>query len=222
MAGGVGRTLPRETGMFTLRYEYGHDRIDGSYNTVGGFINVGFQLENLLRGESPFSFPEPVFRSSRDLRRLLGLKVKRNRHQPTATISSRTNALSGCVNPTSPQGPVSVGPGFNNPTGVFLPFPSGCVFTSAYFAGATTVLVDITVTNPGLSTDRINGFWANESSAAAAPAIFVTGKGPTTTFLNVSVSHSIGYLPSGDISGIFFVTAGGSWTLTVSNIRVIH
>jgi hypothetical protein len=79
-----GADLTTRNGMFTLRYEYGHDRIDGDYNTIGGFATVGFQLENLLYGESPITFPEPVFRSPRDLRRLLGLKVKRNWHQPTA------------------------------------------------------------------------------------------------------------------------------------------
>ena len=82
-----GADLTTRNGMFTLRYEYGHDRIDGDYNTIGGFATVGFQLENLLYGESPITFPEPVFRSPRDLRRLLGLKVKRNWHQPTAVTN---------------------------------------------------------------------------------------------------------------------------------------
>lgn len=48
--------------MFSLRYECGHDRIDGYYNTVGGFVTVGFQAENVLKGESPFTMPESVFR----------------------------------------------------------------------------------------------------------------------------------------------------------------
>ncbi len=84
-----GADLTTRDGVFTVRYEYGHDRIDGYYNTVGGFVNVGFQLENLLSGESPFVMPQPVFRSPRDLRRLLGLKVKRNWHQPTAVVMTR-------------------------------------------------------------------------------------------------------------------------------------
>ncbi len=87
-----GADLTTRDGIFTLRYEYGHDRIDGYYNTVGGFVNVGFQLENLLSGESPFTFPEPVFKSPRDLRRLLGLKVKRNWHQPEAVVLARAIA----------------------------------------------------------------------------------------------------------------------------------
>jgi hypothetical protein len=79
-----GADLTTRDGMFSVRYEHGQDRLNGDYNTVGGFVNVGFQLENVLSGESPFTMPEPVFRSPRNLRRLLGLKVKRNWHQPDA------------------------------------------------------------------------------------------------------------------------------------------
>lgn len=52
-----GADLTTRDGVFTLRYEHGHDRIDGDYNTIGGFVNVGFQLENLLSRESPFYPP---------------------------------------------------------------------------------------------------------------------------------------------------------------------
>jgi len=90
-----GADLTTRDGVFTLRYEYGYDPIDGHYNTVGGFVNVGFQLENLLGGESPFSLPEPVFRSPRDIRRLLGLKVKRNWHQATTPSAGWTCRLPG-------------------------------------------------------------------------------------------------------------------------------
>ena len=86
-----GADLTTKNGMFTLRYEHGNDRLNGQYNTVGGFVNVGFQFENVLRGDSPFIMPEPVFRSPRDLRRLLGLKVKRNWHQNEATLGARCN-----------------------------------------------------------------------------------------------------------------------------------
>ncbi len=87
-----GADLTTRDGVFTVRYEYGHDPIDGYYNTVGGFVNVGFQLENLLSLASPFTAPEPVFKSPRDLRRLLGLKVKRNWHQPEAAVLVRSLA----------------------------------------------------------------------------------------------------------------------------------
>ena len=97
-----GADLTTRDGMFTVRYEHGHDRINGDYNTVGGFVTVGFQLENLLNGESPVVMPEPVFKSPRDLRRLLGLKVKRNWHQPEAVVLARALA-----NPTPPPPPPS-------------------------------------------------------------------------------------------------------------------
>jgi hypothetical protein len=84
-----GADLTTKNGMFTFRYEHGYDRLNGDYNTVGGFITVGLQLENLLSFESPFIAPEPVFKSPRDLRRLLGLKVKRNWHQPTSVVVAR-------------------------------------------------------------------------------------------------------------------------------------
>jgi hypothetical protein len=99
-----GADLTTRDGVFTLRYEYGHDRINGSYNTVGGFVTVGFQLENLLNFESPFTLPEPVFKSPRDLRRLLGLKVKRNWYQPAAVVLTR----SPVIPPSPPPTPISV------------------------------------------------------------------------------------------------------------------
>jgi hypothetical protein len=37
-----GADLTTRDGVLTLRYEYGRDRIDGDYNTVGGFVNGGF------------------------------------------------------------------------------------------------------------------------------------------------------------------------------------
>jgi hypothetical protein len=85
-----GADLTKRDRMFTVRYEHGVDPVNGDYNTVGGFVTVGFRLENVLRGESPFTMPEPVFRSPRNLRRLLGLKVKRNWSQPAAVVVARS------------------------------------------------------------------------------------------------------------------------------------
>jgi hypothetical protein len=101
-----GADLTSRNGMFTLRYEHGQDRINGSYDTIGGFVTVGFQLENVLKGENPFVAPEPVFRSPRDLRRLLGLKVKRNWHQPAASVLARASGASNDCTGTPP--PITV------------------------------------------------------------------------------------------------------------------
>lgn len=86
-----GADLTTRDGMFTLRYEHGQDPISGSYDTVGGFVNIGFQLENVLKGESPFTMPEPVFKSPRHIRRMLTQKVKRNWHQSASVIAAQSS-----------------------------------------------------------------------------------------------------------------------------------
>jgi len=91
----TGAALTTRDGVFCLKYEYGHDRVNGDYNTVGGFVNIGFQLENVLNGESPFTLPEPVFSSPRNLRRMLTQKVKREWHEPAAIVQSRTSVVGG-------------------------------------------------------------------------------------------------------------------------------
>jgi len=83
--GGV--DLTTRDGMFTAKYQYGHDKINGSYNTVGAFVNIGFQLENVLKGASPVTMPEPVFKSPRNIRRMLTRKVKRNWHMPAQVLA---------------------------------------------------------------------------------------------------------------------------------------
>jgi hypothetical protein len=110
-----GADLTTRNGVFTLRYEHGRDRLNGDYNTVGGFVTVGFRLENMLSGASPFTLPEPVFRSPRDLRRLLGLKVKRNWHQPAAVVAARN-----VTNPSNPPGPPPSNPCPNLNGAIFL------------------------------------------------------------------------------------------------------
>lgn len=94
-----GADLTTRNGVFTVRYEYGSDRLNRDYNTIGGYVNVGIQLENLLRGESPTTLPEPVFKSPRNLTRMLTRKVRRNWHQPAAVVLRRTGP-SGPPTPT--------------------------------------------------------------------------------------------------------------------------
>jgi hypothetical protein len=94
----TGADLTTRNGMFTLRYEHGNDRVNGQYNTVGGFVNVGFKLENLLSGESPLTMPEPVFRSPRNLGRLLVRRVNRLWHQPSAVVATRGTPLGTSYN----------------------------------------------------------------------------------------------------------------------------
>lgn len=82
----AGAELKSRDGMFVLKYQIGSDKLNRTYQTVGAFVNVGLQPENLLRGESPFTMPEPIFRSPRNLRRLLADKVHRNFHQAASAL----------------------------------------------------------------------------------------------------------------------------------------
>ena len=85
----AGAELKSRDGMFALKYQVGRDKLNKTYQTVGAFVNVGLQLENLARGESPFTMPEPIFKSPRNLRRFLADKVKRNFHQAASAVVGR-------------------------------------------------------------------------------------------------------------------------------------
>ena len=96
----TGADLTTKDGMFTLRYEYGNDRVNGSWNNIGAFVNVGFQMENVIKGENPFTMPEPIFKSPRNLRRMMTQKVKRDWNQQYAPgrvpFTASTASLSLC------------------------------------------------------------------------------------------------------------------------------
>lgn len=95
----TGADLNTKDGMFMLRYEYGSDRINGQWNNIGAFVNVGFQAENIIRGESPFTAPEPVFKSPRNIRRMLTQKVKRDWNQQYGPGKTLLASSSLCVHP---------------------------------------------------------------------------------------------------------------------------
>ncbi|MFC1834582.1 hypothetical protein ACFL2Q_07595 [Thermodesulfobacteriota bacterium] len=59
----AGVEVKTRDGVLSVKYEAGNDRVNRTYHTVGGFVNVGLQLENLLTGRSPFVRPEPLFQS---------------------------------------------------------------------------------------------------------------------------------------------------------------
>ena len=85
----AGAELKSRDGMFVLRYNAGNDRVNQTYQTIGGFVNVGFQPENVLKGESPFSMPQPIFKSPRNLWYMLAQTVNRDWHQPSAAVVAR-------------------------------------------------------------------------------------------------------------------------------------
>jgi hypothetical protein len=90
----AGAELKSRDGMFVLQYTIGHDKLDDAYQTVGGFVNIGLQPENILHGKSPFTMPEPIFKSPRTLRHMLTQKVKRDWRRPaTVVVAGQTG---GC------------------------------------------------------------------------------------------------------------------------------
>lgn len=83
---GTGAEFATRNGLFTVTCDYAHDRINDPHFLVGGTFNVGLQLENLLRLESPFVMPEPIYRDDWDVvpgdvvRSALTRGVNRNAH----------------------------------------------------------------------------------------------------------------------------------------------
>lgn len=73
-----GAELKTRDGVFSLKYQAAHDRLNQTYHTVGVFVNVGVQLSNLMSGENPLMMPEPIFRSPRNIERRLTEPVRRD------------------------------------------------------------------------------------------------------------------------------------------------
>lgn len=115
----AGTELKTRDGMFVLKSDIGHDKINKTYYTVGGYINVGLQLENLLSGKSPLTMPEPIFKSPRNLRRLLTKTADRNWYQPTSVVVNRNYTPTTTTTPTPDPPPPP-------------PPPPECVLTGQY------------------------------------------------------------------------------------------
>ncbi len=117
-----GAELKTQDGMFSVKYEAAHDRINQTYHTIGGFVNVGIQLANLLDGESPFVMPEPIFRSPRNIRRRLSTVVRRQWNgpgPPTATASTRAAGAGDCPANACATSPLT--PNFRGEFQVYAP-----------------------------------------------------------------------------------------------------
>ncbi len=126
-----------------------------------------------------------------------------------------------CTNPVAPQGPITVGPGFNDATGVFVPFPSGECFDRAYYLALTSLLVDINrAKTGGGGTDQIEFYWASSATDVASTAMASTNTTGNST--NVPRNHIAAEAPTGSIKGLFIKTTGtATWSATVSNIRFV-
>ena len=83
-----GADVTTADGVFKVSAEFGNDRLTGQYGQVGAYVNIGFQAENVVKGESPFTKPEPIFRSPRNLRQMASQKAKRNWRKPSSVIAN--------------------------------------------------------------------------------------------------------------------------------------
>jgi len=83
-----GAELTTRNGLFRVVVAYGHDGVYGSYGNVAAYVDVGFHAENILYGQNPFTMPDPVFKSPRNLRRLLSQPVKRHWAKPGTVVAN--------------------------------------------------------------------------------------------------------------------------------------
>ena len=89
----AGAELKSRDGMYVVKYDVGYDNANQVYQSVAAFMNMGFQLENLLDGKSPFVKPKPVFQSPRNMNTLTEAKPNRNwRHTTQAATSAVLSA----------------------------------------------------------------------------------------------------------------------------------
>ena len=82
----AGFELKTPNGVMSAKGETAYDHVNNSYQTVSAFVNIGFQLENLLSGRNPFAMPERIFNSPRNFNRLTD-KAKRNWQQTVHGVS---------------------------------------------------------------------------------------------------------------------------------------
>jgi hypothetical protein len=104
----AGAELTSHHNMLVLKYAVGNDKVNRTYQTIGGYISLGFRLENLFHDKNPFSMPQPIFHCPRNLRYMLTRKVRRNWHQPAAVVVARSlTSQTPTRSPTVPPGPTT-------------------------------------------------------------------------------------------------------------------
>ena len=111
----TGVELKSPDGVLSAKCETAHDPVNDSYQTVSAFVNIGFQVENLLTLRNPFVMPEPLFHSPRNIERTT-YKVKRHwRHTTQGVLLASNNQTITVVNKRS--APVTLYMGFIGPPG---------------------------------------------------------------------------------------------------------
>ncbi|MBM4325910.1 MAG: thaumatin family protein [Deltaproteobacteria bacterium] len=111
----AGMELKSANGVLSAKCETAYDPANDSYQTVSAFLNVGFQLENLLRGRNPFVTPEPLFNSPRNFSRLTDNVDRHWRHTTHGVLLASNSQTITVVNKRS--APVTLYMGFIGPVG---------------------------------------------------------------------------------------------------------
>jgi hypothetical protein len=219
----TGADLTTRDNTFGIRYDYGYDKVNNSYHTIGAFANIGFQLENLFKGESPVSMPEAIFASPRNLKWLLTRKVNRNWHQPTAVVQTSTIQSGSRADrflaslPMVDIGPTHVG------LSAFTAFPFASLnptqnivvefdyaFDAVPTGGTATWVVDVRSPFPGIASQNLFA------------GIVPTGQSGHMTFtLNTVGNQSAFTSASRDPDGMSITAvAAGTTTGTFTNISI--
>ena len=155
----AGAELKSRDGMYVVKYDVGYDNANQVYQSVAAFMNMGFQLENLLDGKSPFVKPKPVFQSPRNMTTLTEAKPNRNwKH----TTQAATSAIVGARAQTCNCGPqtITVVNGLSSDITLYMGFnidSQGNVQSGGYalpssFPGWTLVPPPVPNARPVLST----------------------------------------------------------------------
>ncbi|MGA8830997.1 MAG: hypothetical protein ACLQT6_15035 [Desulfomonilaceae bacterium] len=182
-----GAELSSRDRMFVLKYEAGYDRLDSTYQTVGGYVNVGFQLENVLKGESPFTMPTPIFKSPRNMRYMLCEPVKRDWHQPAAVVVAQAAGPSSVTATVDTTG-FCISPNFTNLYSFTTPVPLSD--TSSF--SSLTVTFSAPAPSPDGGSILINTETFSLTPFVTVPAgatsITIQNASPNTTWFGVGLS----------------------------------
>ncbi|MCB1895811.1 MAG: midcut-by-XrtH protein [Zoogloeaceae bacterium] len=144
---------------------------------------------------------------------------------PSVVVANGTSCWTftpACTGAGTAQGPINVGPGFNDGAGIFVPFPSAdCWDTADDYLTASNLLIDINRSKVGgAGTDQIEYFWASSASDIAANSFVITNTSGNS--INVPRNRVASEAPTGKIRGVFVRTTGaGTWTATLSNMRLV-
>ncbi len=194
----TGAELKSRDGVFVVKYAVGRDPINSTYQTVGAFVNVGFRMENILKGESPFIMPTPIFKSPRNILTWLDstLSYLRNFSQPASVLVFAQQSIPFPPSTSAPPpgafvifGPATIGSA--------IPFtPTPAIPTSWPSYTSVTITWDNVTAGNDVSAIYFDSFTAAPSNGFAFGfAFFLGGNGSiVTTFhsLSPTIGHPVG------------------------------